>query len=88
MNVNGGRTTTSSRKVTLTFSANDPEPGSGVASMRIRNPGGTWSSWQPYSENKSWMLSPGTGIKTVSVQYKDRAGNVSTAVYDKITYRP
>jgi hypothetical protein len=34
------------------------------------------------------LLSNGAGIKTVYVQFKDNADNVSATAYDKIKYSP
>ena len=57
--------------------------------MRFRNEGtSTWSGWFAYSTSKTWTLSAGGGTKTVYVKYKDRAGNISAAASDKITFRP
>jgi uncharacterized delta-60 repeat protein len=87
--INGGATTTTSRTVTLRLSANDPSPASGVAHMRFRNENTTtWSSWQTYATSKSWTLSSGAGTKTVYVQYRDRAGNLSAPARDTIKYSP
>jgi hypothetical protein len=63
-------------------------PGTGVASMRIKNVGGNWTAWQTYEASKDWRLTPGAGKKMVYVQYKDAAGNVSAKASDSITYRP
>ena len=68
--------------------ASDPSPGTGVASMRIKNAGGNWTAWQPYAKSKSWKLTRGAGKKTVYAQYRDAAGNVSAKASDSITYRP
>lgn len=86
--INGGRASTTSRTVSLRLRASDPSPGSGVSSMRVKNAGGTWSGWQAIATPKSWNLTRGGGKKTVYVQYRDRAGNVSAAARDSITYRP
>jgi hypothetical protein len=89
ISINGGAASTSSRSVTLKLSASDPSPASGVDSMRFRNGGTTtWSSWFDYSTSKSWTLTAGAGIKTVYVQYKDRAGNNSAAASDTIRFSP
>jgi hypothetical protein len=89
ISINGGAASTASRSVTLRLSASDPSPASGVAYMRFRNGGTTtWSSWLAYSTSKSWRLTAGAGTKTVYVQYKDRAGNVSAAASDTIRFRP
>jgi large repetitive protein len=45
ISIKGGASSTSSRSVTLSISASDPSPASGVAYMRFRNGGTTtWSS--------------------------------------------
>jgi hypothetical protein len=78
-----------SRSVTLKLSASDPSPASGVSSMRFRNGGTTtWSSWSSYSTSKSWTLTAGGGTKTVYVQYRDRARNISAMVSDTINFKP
>ena len=86
--VNGGAATTRSRTVTLSLKASDPAPASGVASMRFKNGGRAWSSWRPYATSSPWTLTAGAGAKTVYVQYRDRAGNVSADAYDRIAHRP
>jgi len=86
--INGGRLSTSTRAVNLTLSATDPAPGSGVAQMRIKNGGGSYTAWQPYATSKSWSLTAGAGTKTVYVQYRDGAGNISAAASDTIRFRP
>ena len=87
ISINGGASSTTSRSVTLKLSASDPSPASGVADMRFRNGGTTtWSSWEAYSTSKSWTLTSGAGTKTVYVQYRDRAGNISATASDTIRY--
>lgn len=87
--INGGATTTRSRTVKLALRATDPAPASGVVSMRFKNAGTTtWSAWQKYATAKSWTLTVGKGTKTVHVQYRDKARNVSAAALDSIAYRP
>jgi hypothetical protein len=89
ISINGGASSTSSRSVTLSLSASDPSPASGVAYMRFRNGGTTtWSSWVAYTTSKSWRLTSGAGTKTVYVRYKDRAGNISATASDKIRFSP
>ncbi len=85
--INDGNATTSTSKVTLTLRASD-DFGSGVAQMRIMNGGGhPWEKWRPYVTTTSWELSEGEGRKTVYVQFKDRADNVSKSAKDTITFR-
>ena len=82
--INGGAAYTKSATVSLTLSASDPAPGSGVDSMRFSNDGTNWSAWKSYATSKSWTLSGGNGTRTVHVQYRDKAGNISTAARDAI----
>jgi Tol biopolymer transport system component len=88
ISINGGNASTSSRSVTLRLSASDPSPASGVGSMRFRNESTTiWSEWFDYSTSASWNLTAGAGTKTVYVQYKDRADNISATASDTIRFR-
>jgi Tol biopolymer transport system component len=86
--INSGRRSTSQRTVKLTLEATDPAPGFGVNRMRIRNAGRAWSGWRSYIQSTDWNVTRATGKKTVYVQFKDRAGNVSATASDSITYRP
>ncbi len=64
--------------------------GSGVALMRISNRAGALSSapWQPFVASKRWrLIGAGSKTKTVFVQYRDGAGNVSAVALDRIKYR-
>lgn len=85
---NRGAATTRSLRVTLALKATDPAPASGVARMRLSNDGRSWSGWQTYATSKTWRLKSGpSGTRTVFVQYRDEAGNVSAAAKDSIRYR-
>jgi hypothetical protein len=86
--INDGASRTRSRSVTLTLSATDLSPGSGVSQMRISNTQSGLSSatWEAYSTTKAWSLSSGQGTKTVYVQYRDGAGNRSAVVTDTIRF--
>jgi hypothetical protein len=87
--INNGAATTKSRTVTLNTRASDSAPASGVVYMRFRNhTSTTWTGWFPYASSKSWTLTAGAGTKYVYVQYKDRAGNISTQAVDSIKYQP
>ena len=81
--VDGGASYATSTSVALSLSASDAT--SGVAEMRFSNDGSSWSAWETYANSKSWTLSSGDGSKTVYVQYRDGAGNVSAAVTDTIS---
>jgi len=90
MLINGGASRVRTQSVTLTLSARDPAPASGVAQMRLANsetalPG---TAWRTYATNAAWTLSSGTGTKTVYVQFRDAAGNVSATVRASTTYKP
>ena len=83
--INSGATYATSTAVTLTLSATDGS-GSGVAQMQFSNDGSSWSGWETYEATRSWPLTSGDGLKTVYVQFKDAAGNISTAtISDQIT---
>ena len=82
--INGGARITNKSTVRLTLSAQDPDPGSSVESMRFSNNGTNWSGWEPYAASKAWTLRRGVGTRTVYAQYKDRAGNESAVVKDAI----
>jgi hypothetical protein len=79
--INGGAPATNNAAVNLTLSSQDPLPGSDMGEMRFRNEDtATWSTWQRYATSRAWQLSSGDGTKTVNVEYKDNAGNVSQGV--------
>ena len=78
MSIKNGATYTNHRAVTLALGANDPAPGSGIASMCFSDDAATWSSWESYAASKSWTLDPDNGTKTFLVKVKDRAGNETT----------
>ncbi|MFJ7406768.1 MULTISPECIES: S-layer homology domain-containing protein [unclassified Lysinibacillus] len=80
--INNGAVYTSSSNVTLTMTATDIE-GEAI-DMRFSNDGFTWSSWESKVSTKSWTLSSGDGSKTVYMQLKDSAGNISNAFSNTI----
>lgn len=76
--INNGAATTNNPVVNLTLSATDPLPGSGINEMRFRSEDTqTWSVWENFQTSRQWQLSDGDGAKTVFVEYRDNAGNVS-----------
>jgi hypothetical protein len=83
ISINGGAASTNTPSVTLTLSASDGS-GSGVYQMRFSNDGSAWSAWEAYGTSKAWTLTSGAGTKTVYVQYKDNAGNISGSFSDTI----
>jgi hypothetical protein len=66
--------------------------GSGLSQMRFSNDSTTWSTWEACAATKTgWDLTAGgggaaEGTKTVYVQYRDAAGNISATVSDMITF--
>jgi hypothetical protein len=69
--INNGATRTNSTGVTLSLSATDP---SGVATMQFSNDGITYTAEEPYTTGKAWTLTPGDGLKTVYVRFRDNSG--------------
>ncbi|WP_228282514.1 hypothetical protein [Rubrobacter tropicus] len=87
--INGGKASTASQRVFLKLTASDPSPASGAYQVRVKNENSYYyGAWQSLTPSKAWTLSPRAGTKTVSVQFRDRAGNVSTTALDRIAYRP
>ncbi len=85
ISVSGGASYATTTSVALTLSATDAG-GSGVSQMQLLQRQLHWSAWETYTTSKSWMLlAAGDGAKTVYVQYKDGAGNISSAYSDGIT---
>jgi RHS repeat-associated protein len=81
--INLGAGYTNARDVALNLSALDIG-GSDVSEMHFQNDGGTWSTWEPYADSRSWTLRDLDGVRTVRVEYRDGAGNVSQAYSDAI----
>jgi hypothetical protein len=77
--INNDALTTNSMLVTLTLGTVDS--GSGVGFMKFSNDGTDWSDEEPYAASKAWLLSPGNGVKTVYVTFRDNAGNLSTSSF-------
>jgi len=71
------------QEVTLSMAWTDCG-GFGVSRMRFSNDGATWSSWEPLSQSRAYVLPSGDGYKTVRVQYLDKVGNRSAAFSDFI----
>jgi hypothetical protein len=74
--INSGSATTHATLVKLSPSAADGV--SGICQMRLRDAGGTWSSWQGYTTSAYWQLPGPTGQTfQVEAQFADCAGNQS-----------
>lgn len=76
--INGTDTIAYQRGVMLTLAATDAA--SGVASMQFSNDGINFSDPEIYTTSKSWLLTTGTGTKTVYAKFTDRAGNTTTSI--------
>ncbi|GAI18252.1 unnamed protein product, partial [marine sediment metagenome] len=80
--INSGGDYTNSRSVTLTFNASSSSASLSLANaspslMRFSNEDFVWTDWESYATSRSWTLSSEDGKKTVYVEFKDPAGNVS-----------
>jgi len=81
--INGGAAATRSRVVALTLSASDLE--NTVTGMRFSWNGTTWYGWESYATTRNASIPEGAdGEKTIYVQFRDAAGNVSSAYSDSI----
>ncbi len=80
--INDGAIATNNATVTLGLTALDA---SNIAEMQFRNEDAAWSVPEPYATTKTWTLSAEDGTKTVSVMFKDAAGNWSGAYAATIT---
>ncbi|WP_171632450.1 polysaccharide lyase family 8 super-sandwich domain-containing protein [Paenibacillus plantarum] len=76
LSINGGAAITSSTSVTLAVNSSDGA-GSGSVQMRFSNDNATWSSWEAAAGTKAWLLASGDGTKTIYMELKDAAGNVT-----------
>lgn len=81
--IDNGQERTADRHVTLTFIA--PE---NTALMLIANDSNfTESSWEPFIDSRSWLLTGGNGEKTVSAVFRDADGNMTRdTASDNITF--
>jgi len=83
--INNDDPTTALRDVALHLNATDTA--NTVTEMRLRwsGPGQAWGAWLPYATTQNTTIPVGVnGTKTVYVQFRDAAGNVSTVVTDSI----
>ncbi len=78
----GGRAAINTASVTLDLSGSDAL--SGVEAWRASDDGATWSGWSAAVATLPWTLPAGEGPRTVYVQCRDGAGNVSAAASDGI----
>ena len=76
ISIQNGTTYIATTDCILNLHSEDPE--SGVSVMRFSNDAINWSIWEVYGTTKEWALSPGDGVKTVYVEYKNGAGLSAT----------
>ena len=81
--IDGDATYALTRTVSLELDATDLT--GSVSDMRLRNDADSWSEWQSYATTLSWELADLDGLRSVSAEYRDDAGNVSNTVSDTIT---
>jgi len=83
ISISSGSSTTSTPIVSLNLSATDET--STVSQMRIsENQDFSGSDWETYATTKTITLSAGNGTKTIYIEFKDSAGNISTIYSDSI----
>ena len=71
VSINSGESSTDSINVELTLGATS------AAKMNISNTSFGAGTWEDYAESKAWTLTTGDGTKTVYVQFRDTAENIS-----------
>ena len=81
--INSGASATNSIDVTLTLTCNDAN---GCSQMQFTNDYGTYSAPESFAGTKQWTLTSGENMKTVSVKFKDSAGNWSSPMSSSIRY--
>ena len=77
ISLNGGAAVTAVPTVTVALAFTDAV---GPTQMRLSTDGGlTWGAWVSYATTATVTLSGGDGLKTVTAQVRDAAGNVGVA---------
>ncbi len=74
--INNGAEYTKSRSVT--FSLDGEDSGSGIEQMAFSTDGTEWSTWETFSDTKTFDLPSGEGEKIVYLRGKDKAGNIGS----------
>ncbi|QNF28726.1 family 43 glycosylhydrolase [Metabacillus elymi] len=80
--ISSGAEYTNKSAVTLSLEATDDS--SGVHQVRYSTDAKEWTEWEAYTTSKEYTLPSGDGDKTVYVEFKDQAGNVSETYQQKI----
>ena len=76
LSIDNGASSTSNPLASLTLSATDPVPGSGMANMRFSLDGSQWTVWEPFNEKKTLNLTGPDGNRNVYLQVQDQTGNI------------
>lgn len=82
---------TTDTSITLGIAASDAI--SGVDEMRFKSDGGTFSFWEPFATSKTFSLlsfggSSATGTRTITLEVRDQAGNVTADTDTTFYYHP
>ena len=80
--INSNAAYSNAANVSLTLSC--ANGAAGCSQMKFSNDGTNYSNYEPYATTKSWPLNNGDGTKTVYVQFKDTAGNMSSVYSNTI----
>ena len=80
--INNDDTYTNSTSVILSLQAGDFNPES--LRMAFSRNGHTWSSWEPFTNERQYTLSTNDGEKVVYFRVVDQTGNVAEPVFDAI----
>ncbi|HBG05458.1 MAG TPA: copper oxidase [Geobacter sp.] len=76
--INGGATVTNSKTATLTLSASSAA--GAVTQMQFSKDGVNFFPLEPFAATRVVTLLPGDGVKTMTVRFRDSAGNVSASI--------
>lgn len=80
VSINGGAETAVHPDVALTVDASSAVSSPAQLEMSVSNDGLAFTDWEPYVGQRRWTLSPGDGLKTVTVRVRNRAGHTGQAL--------
>ncbi|OGU12981.1 MAG: hypothetical protein A2075_08830 [Geobacteraceae bacterium GWC2_58_44] len=84
ISINGGAAVTNVQSVTLTLSASSAA--GAVTQMQFSKDGGVnYFAFEPFATTRTVTLLPGDGLKSMTVRFRDSAGNLSLPISDSIT---
>ncbi|HBG04217.1 MAG: hypothetical protein A2075_03245 [Geobacteraceae bacterium GWC2_58_44] len=82
--INGGAASTNVQSVTLTLTASSVA--GSVTQMQFSKDGGVnYFAFEQFATTRTVTLLPGEGLKSVTVRFRDSAGNISLPISDSIT---